>query len=207
MPNIRLQSLAVRFGTESKLVLTRFSHRFSKGHEDCSQFHLWCQEMCVIRLLDAWARFCRELVLVSASEQPLTAGGTRLPRAPGIAGRKDALNALRTVYTRFPWEPRWVDAQACLKAANVLGISNYSTLSAGLAVTPSPVEDLCRLRNFLAHRNEGTAVQVHIAAVNIGVARSSNVIGILRSVTPSSSLSVLQKWIQQLQVMSEIAAR
>jgi hypothetical protein len=207
MPNIRLQSLAVRFGMESKLVLSRFSHVFPKGHEDCSKFHLWCQEMCVIRLLDAWARFCRELVLISASEQPLTVGGTRLPLAPGITGRKDVLSALRTIYTRFPWEPRWIDAQACLKAANFLRISNYSTLSAGLAITPSPVEDLCRLRNFMAHRNETTAAEVHTAAVNIGVAPTSNVIAILQTVTTGSSLNVLQTWIEQLQAMSEIAAR
>jgi len=59
-----------------------------------------------IRLLDAWARFCRELVLISASEQPLTLAGTRLPLAPGITGRKDALKVLRTIYKRFPWEPQ-----------------------------------------------------------------------------------------------------
>jgi hypothetical protein len=153
MSNTRLQSLAVRFGMECELVLRRFSHVFPAGHHECSKVHLWCQEMCVIRLLDAWARFCRELVLTSASKQPETAGGIRLPLAPGIKDRKDALKALRAVYTRFPWEPRWVDPQSCLNAANILKIANYPTISAGIAVTPSPVEDLRRLRNFLTHRN------------------------------------------------------
>src|SRR5271156_1740337 len=182
MPGVRLQSLAVRFRMESEVVILRFSHVFPQGHEDCSKFHLWCQEMCVIRLLDAWSRFCRDLVLKSASEQPFTVGGARLPLAPGIAGRNDALRALRAVYTKFPWEPRWFDAQACLRAANILRIANYSTVSSGLAVSPSPVEDLRRLRNFLAHRNEGTATEVRAAAVNIGMPPTADVIGILRNV-------------------------
>jgi hypothetical protein len=207
MDGVRLQSLAGRFWSESELVVRRFSYVFPPGHGSCSEFHLWRQEMCVIRLLDAWARFCRELVLISSSEQPLTAGGTRLPLAPGITGRKDALRTLRTLYTRFPWEPRWTDAQACLKAANLLGIANYSTISTGIAVTPSPLEDLGRLRNFLAHRNEGTAAEVRAAAVNVGMAPTSNVIAILRTVTGASTLSVLQLWIKQLQTMAQIAAR
>jgi hypothetical protein len=163
--------------------------------------------MCVIRLLDAWARFCRELVLRSASEQPLTVGGTRLPLAPGITGRKDVLRVLRTVYTKFPWEPRWIDPQSCLKAANILKIPNYATVSSGLAVSPSPVEDLRKLRNFLAHRNEGTAAEVHTAASNIGIAPTANVIGILQSVPAGSGLNVLRTWVEQLQTMSEISAR
>ena len=207
MPRVRLQSIAVRFRTESKFVLLRFSHVFPKGHEECSTFHLWCQEMCVIRLLDAWSRFCRELVLKSASEQPLTVGGSRVPLAPGITGRRDVLKVLRTVYTKFPFEPRWIDAQACFRAASMLKIANYSTVSSGLAVSPSPVDDLRKLRNFLAHRHEGTAGEVHAAAANIGIAPTSDVIGILRSNSAGTGLNVLQTWIEQLQTMSEISAR
>jgi hypothetical protein len=207
MPGIRLQSLAVRFRMESALVLRHFSHIFPNGHEDCSKVHPWCQEMCAIRLLDAWARFCRELVLISASEQPLTLAGTRLPLAPGITGRKDALKVLRTIYKRFPWEPRWFDAQSCLGAASFLKVANYSTLSAGLAVTPSPIEDLRKLRNFLAHRNERTAAEVHAAAVNMGIVPTSKVIEILQTVTAGLSVNVLRTWIEQLQAMSDIAAR
>lgn len=207
MANVRLQSFAVRFWGESDLVLRRFSHVFPRGHKVCSELHLWCQEMCVVRLLDAWARFCRELVLASASERPLTAGGARLPLAPGIAGRKDALGKLRTTYTRFPWEPRWTDAQACLRGANLLGVANYSNISAGIAVTPSPLEDLCRLRNFLAHRNEGTAAEVLKAAANIGTAPTSDVIGILESAIAPATSNVLELWIGQLQTMAMIATR
>lgn len=207
MSVIRLQSLAVRFVMEADMVLQRFTHVFPNGHERCAEPYPWCQEMCVVRLLDAWARFCRDLVLISASQQPLTSSGTRLPLAPGIKRRKDALRVLRAVYTRFPWEPRWIDAQACLSAANLLKIANYSTLSAGLAVTPSPVEDLRKLRNFLAHKNEGTAAEVRTTAVNIGVGNSSDVIGILQSDPTGSGANTIQSWIQQLQAMSEIAAR
>ena len=207
MHTVRLQSLVSRFWVESESVFNRFSYVFPTGHETCSQFHLWCQEMCVIRLLDAWARFCRELVLFSATEKPLTAGGTRLPLAPGIATRKDALQKLQSVYSKLPYEPRWHDAQACLNGASLLGVANYPNISAGIGVTPSPLEDLRHLRNFVAHRNDRTAARVRVAATNILVAPTSDVIAILQSPSKSPPATVLQLWIRQLQAMSQIAVR
>lgn len=207
MSKVRLQSLVSRFWAESESVFDRFSYVFPIGHEVCSEFHLWRQEMCVIRLLDAWARFCRELVLVSASEQPLTMGGTRLPLAPGIATRTDALHLLQTAYTRVPYEPRWHDAQACLRAAGLLRVANYSSISAGIAVTPAPLDDLRDLRNFLAHRNERTASKVRNAAASNSAPVTSDVIAILQSPSGSPPATILQLWIQQLQTMSQIAVR
>jgi len=207
MPKVRLQSLAIRFAIETESILRRFATLCPSGHKQCEDSHLWCQEMCIVRLADAWSRFCRELVLVSASEEPLMAVGGRVPRAPGIADRRGALTVLRSVYTRFPHEPRWIDTQSCLRAANILGIANYATVSAGLAVTPSPVDDLRDVRNFLAHRNEGTAAAVRAVATNVGIAPSSKALGILNDLWPGASKTVLQTWTTHMLAMSQIAAR
>lgn len=208
MANVRLQALAVKFWGEGDLVLQRFSHIFPNGHQICSALHTWTQEMCVIRLQDAWARFCRELILVSASEQPLTAGGTTVPRALGISRRGDALVALRRVYTRFPHEPRWFDAQACLNGATILSIRNYAAVSAGIGVTPSPLDDLRDLRNFLSHRNETTAANVRAASVRNSLVANLDVIAILKSTNLGPPpVTILELWIKQLQTMAQIAVR
>lgn len=207
MANVRLQTLAAKFWGEADLVLRRFSHVFPNGNETCSALHVWTQEMCVIRLQDAWARFCRELVLVSASEQPLTTGGMPVPRAPGISRRGDALSALRRVYTRFPHEPRWFDAQACLNAATILNIRNYAAVSAGIGVTPAPLDDLRTLRNFLAHRSELTAADVRATSLRNSLPAGLDAISILKSTSSSAAMTILQLWIKQLQTMAQIAVR
>lgn len=185
----------------------RFMHVFPRGHIECSNVHAWCQEMAVIRLQDAWARFCRELVLTSASDQPMTAAGTPLPRAPGIVVRSDAINALRRVYSRPPGEPKWFDAQASLRAATILGVHNYASISSGIGVTPSPLDDLRSLRNFLAHRGELTAAGVRSIASRLQLAGRANVLSILLSPSSSSGMTILELWVKQLQAMSLVAVR
>lgn len=205
----RLQTLVARFWAESDQLRRRFLHVFpkGKGHEACADLHLWTQEMCVIRLQDAWARFCRELVLMSASEQPLTASGVRLPRSPGIARRIDALNALRTRYSRPPHEPKWYDAQSCLTAAAMLRVANYASISAGLSVTPSPLDDLRDLRNFLAHRTESTALRVCAVAMRNSLSAQLGVLAILASPSTAVGTCILEHWIRELQTMAQIAVR
>lgn len=207
MAIVRLQTLAARFWSESDQTRRRFAHVFPTGHETCSNLHGWTQEMCLIRLQDAWARFCRELVLVSASEEPLTAAGIKLALAPGINRRSDALNRLRSIYNRFPHEPKWFDPQACLRGATILNVANYAAISAGIGVTPSPLDDLRDLRNFVAHRSEQTAAQVRAAAVRNHLSQNHGVIAILESPSVTPPGTILQVWTEQLQTMAQIATR
>ncbi len=169
--------------------------------------HGWSREMCVVRLQDAWARFCRELVLISASEQPITLNGTLLPLAPGIKCRKDALSALRVIYNRPPWEPKWFDAQACLKPATILRISNYASMSGGIAVSPSPLDDLRTLRNFLVHRSEQTAADVQTVAKKLHLPVTTGAIAILLSNSGTTGTTMLELWVRQLQAMAQVAVR
>jgi hypothetical protein len=74
-------------------------------------------------------------------------------------------------------------------------------------VTPSPLDDLRTVRNFLAHRNERTAALVRTASTNIPVAPTSNVIAIMLSASSATPLTVIQLWVKQLQTMSQISVR
>lgn len=115
----------------------------------------------VMRLHDAWGRFCRRLVLRCAGGRLVTVGGSYVPRSPTVASTQSALDALKSTYPTARqgwavWEPRWFDVGQAIDAAKRLKIGNFSTVSAGLGLTGPGLEDLRACRNFFAHRNEQT---------------------------------------------------
>ena len=121
-------------------------------------------EMCVIRLLDSWARFNREVIFLSAGARAVTQSGVRLPLAPNINTRADVLPVLRMTYRTPPrYEPKWAIAAQCIDAAQRLRVQNLGTLSAALGAANSPADELRLVRNFLAHRTEEARrpLQVH----------------------------------------------
>jgi len=124
-----------------------------------------CCEMTVIRLHDAWARFCRETVIRSACGNTVTLSGTPLGPAPGITARSLVIPTLIAKYPKRRVEPRWADAMQCMDAAQRLRVSNFSTIAAALGAAGSPAESLRIVRNFYAHRGHDTA----LAATGVGV--------------------------------------
>src|SRR4051812_34656847 len=60
------------------------SGALTQGPPPLSPLRLPC-EMAVVRLHDAWSRFSRELIVLSAGAKPSTAAGVKLPLAPGVA--------------------------------------------------------------------------------------------------------------------------
>jgi hypothetical protein len=116
--------------------------------------------MTVIRLHDAWARFCRELIIMSAGCAPYTATGLYLHRVSGVKGRTSVIPKLISTYPKRHYEPRWHSASECIDAAQRLKIANFSTVANALGATSSPAEDLRHVRNFFAHRGKNTADQI-----------------------------------------------
>jgi len=114
-------------------------------------------EMTVIRLYDAWARFCRELVILSSLGDVVTAGGQILTRShPDLVAR----SVFTPVYLKLSgrsWEPRWADATACIRAAQCLSIQNLISVTSALGAANSPAENMRRIRNFFAHRGHSTS--------------------------------------------------
>lgn len=160
-------------------------------------------EGCVVRLYDAWNRFCRELVIASAALCPITASGLVLAKAPKISDVADVLPTILLGLKKPPpfGEPRWADAKECLNAAQILGIHNYPTVSAGIGATPSPADDIRYVRNFVAHRNQRTAILLRGIATTYG-APIAQVEGLLRHVV-SPGISVFAKWIEELRILAE----
>lgn len=113
-------------------------------------------EMAVIRIYDAWARYCRELVILSASGNSLTLGGTIVPAV--VRRRSDVLPTLFGTYRkRRQYEPQWASATECIDAASRLKIRNFVTLAAAMGATNSPADEIRNVRNYYAHRRRGAA--------------------------------------------------
>jgi hypothetical protein len=115
-------------------------------------------EMTVVRLHDAWARFCRQLVISSALGRTFTLGGVPLSPCSASATRHSSVvPQLLATYPKRRFEPKWADATECIDAAQRLKINNLHTVSAALAATNSPADQIRRVRNFYAHRGRDTA--------------------------------------------------
>ena len=163
-------------------------------------------EMCVIRLHDAWARFCRELVVLSAYAQPLTAQGHRVPRTGGIKSRRDVIPALIATYPRRKTEPPWHFPRECIDAARRLSVSNNSTIASGLGLSfpQSPTNQLTQMRNFLAHRNTDTAQDVAQVAINLGMPNIGHPHLLVASVMPPG-VPLFVLWAERLGLMAWLA--
>jgi len=165
------------------------------------------QEMCVIRLHDAWARFCRELIIISSYARPYSANGQRIPRVSGLRSYRQALRAIEECPRRHRrrYEPRWAYARESIQIATCVGISNLSNVSAGIGLTPSPLEELRQVRNFFAHRNARTAQMVRDVAVQEGLpTRPLDLVNYLQS---PSGVTRFESWVIQLQLMASIAVQ
>jgi len=159
------------------------------------------REMCVVRLHDAWARFCRELVVISAYAKPFTAQGQQVQRAPGIKRRNEVISKLLSTYRKKRFEPKWYDTLECLDAAKRLKISNFLVIMSGLSLSPSPVQDLTYIRNFFAHRNYGTAQNIADVVNNLNLSTGLRPDLIIAETVPPG-VSVFRKWVNQLHVMA-----
>ncbi len=117
-------------------------------------------EMAIIRLHDCWARFSRELIVLSAGACPFTARGSRLPLAPNIKSLNEVNPVLMSTFKKRSIEPSWARPIDAIDAAQRLKIANYHTVAAALGALNLPAEEIRPLRNFFAHRAINTALEV-----------------------------------------------
>ena len=158
-------------------------------------------EMAVIRLHDAWARYCREIIILSAGGKPYTANGVRLSAAPGINHIPDVIPTLISTYRRRRFEPKWARATECIDAARRLNIQKFSTVAAAIGATTSPAEDLRPIRNFFAHRGKDSANRVRMQNFFAATdkVRVESVVG--RLVPPG--ITLFESWIVNFRLVAQ----
>jgi len=189
-----LGRLYKRFLQETAILEVCFENA---GLQKCDEM---MQEMSVIRLYDAWQRFCRGLIVFS-SYGAYTLNGNHIPEAPNS-------HLLNPSNPHQPFGPRWHgwgDSTQCIHAAQQIGIANFSQVSMGLGLTPSPVDDLRKVRNFFAHRNIGTAQIAQQVAQSVGV-QVQRPIELIKWVQ-SPGITVFEYWVIHLRQMAHIAVQ
>ena len=161
-------------------------------------------EACVVKMHDCWARFCRDVVLLSATGGTVTTSGRVLtPPRSGVKNISQALAFIASNWGRKPsfGEPRWGDQNECLKAAQILGVANYATISAAIGSTPSPADYLRLTRNYVAHRNHRTAAHLVTVATAVGCPHRAPS-SILRWVQPGTG-ATFDSWQAQLDIIAQ----
>jgi len=106
---------------------------------------------CVIKLHDQWNARCRELIVRSALGNCRTLSGVVLPRSVPV----NPLQILRNVWSihgvmASSWEPDWHVPSVSVRAAGLLGIANYHTVTNAISAV-TIVENLRWTRNAVAH--------------------------------------------------------
>lgn len=169
------------------------------------------QSYSVVRLHDAWARFCRELVLLSAAGDTTTAASVYVPRSPLVGPYQNPLDVLKSTYSRrrqrfVLWEPKWYDPADAVQAAQALRIANFPTVSAGLGLAGHGVDELRACRNYLAHRNRLAHRELDPLRHRLGVSLSTPAEELVNE-TVLGGVSVFEEWCIELTQRASLASQ
>jgi len=106
---------------------------------------------CVIKLHDQWNARCRELIIKSAMGNYRTLTGTILSKSTAIYPLQELRNRWSSRRTMdISWEPDWHVPAVSERAARLLNISNYNTVSNAISAL-TIIDELRWTRNAIAH--------------------------------------------------------
>lgn len=158
-----LESIYKKFCRESDWLLAEFVSAITFiGLDSQQRVSRLNAEMAVVRLHDCWARYSRELVVLSAGAKPITANGKVVELAVGVHRIPDVIPALMATYKKNTKEPKWAIPSQAIDAAQRLKIKNLTTVVAALGAMDSPAEEIRPIRNFLVHRSREGALDLRI---------------------------------------------
>ena len=202
-----LRSLYARFAVESSWLIETCESAIAESGTSTRSLRrrTLLAEMTVLRLHDAWARFCRQLVVVSAGGRPLTAGGSRLALAPGITTPADVVPVLLGTYRKRKYEPRWAVPHECVDAAGRLRLANLTTVAGAIGAIDAVPDDLRVVRNFFAHRGHSGALEVRglsVVPATVRLAAPS-----VLSIRVAGGITLIKSWSLTLQATAAAAVQ
>lgn len=202
-----LGTLSERFRFESDWILERYISSLSRM-KSCPYPDRSAQlenEMCIIRIHDAWARFCRDLIF-----QSYIGGFTKTGVIiPSVGGRTymDFISCYKSTFRKPPrFEPKWATASEAIDAAQRVGVSNFSTISAALGAVGSPANELRLVRNYYAHRVSDTAEKVKKIPWVLGNKKLQVTPVDIPGAITTGGISYFEQWVYDLQLSAEVAA-
>ena len=175
----QLQKTYRRFLAESQEILdiSLRSQTLAAARVNPDRLPEYSAEMSLVKLLDTWSRFCRDLVVWSAVGRTKTGGGILLASAPGIAQHADVIPTLMATYRKRKSEPDWYRASDCIEAARRLRINNFSTVANAIGAKNSLADEIRVVRNYYVHRTSDTASKLKLKLL-LSAADQLNIIDI-----------------------------
>lgn len=132
------------------------------------------EDGCLVSLFDAWNRFLRVLLLMSAAGPVEGVSGQTYAPAT-VRTEPEALAQIRraTRVRTTGGEPKWYDLRyvadlcAALELENggqIVSAVTASHIQLGPFLVPSPLDEIRECRNFVAHKGDGTLAAARDAA-------------------------------------------
>lgn len=193
-----LDSIKFRFLKKSEVLRASLHYEIAASNELAARF-------CLIRLLDLWGAFSRELIIASAVGKCQTASGNTLPSK--FSSQSVAAIAARiTAKGKVGPEPRWHDATEALKAAAKLQPSNMPEISTALGSVGSPADPLRLIRNHFAHESSNDCwTKFAEMAWPLG-RRRQTALQYLMS-TQTGGIRLVDDWINELQLIASASVQ
>lgn len=160
-----------------------------------------------IEALNLWSSFCRSFYLSCIFNAKRSTGIPIRISLLGVQTKSDAITfAIKQMRPKIkgngPWsyldEPTWRKPGTLLQLLQVVGASNFNQVLAGFAY-PTPVfDELPRIRNFFAHRSEGTKFETMRVARTVGVSTKLRPSEIMCSYGPGRPQNVICDWLDDM---------
>lgn len=195
---------ALKFSKQAHRVLRKFeSTLHAKDGICCDQTHIATRAECVINLYDFWTQYCRRLFVASSYGDIDTLAGTHTPRARNFPAGADLMITLRSLSPsgrRRPLgqEPSWGIPREINQALNSIGAHNKVSVSLAVNSSNSPSEEIRNVRNFFAHRNQGTATKARLALSAHSLPSLHNFDAAIQTSVRSGSASMFEDWVHRL---------
>jgi hypothetical protein len=167
-----------------------------------------------IEALNAWSLFVRSFYLSCA----LGATTTRQKRIKFNTPTSDplgfAINKFKksaTANIAGVWhrrdEPAWHDPNVLLTVCAALGCSIQTELQASFSLQQNVFNDLPVLRNFFAHRNQGTSQAARYIAPRYTLPSTLSPSELLLAVSPGAATSIMLEWLDEMNITAEFMCR
>ena len=157
-----------------------------------------------IETSNLWASFSRSFFLSCMFSGKHDAGG-RVRCGPTFGSVKDVISFAVTTIKPRGTEPNWSDPGILLLLLKVVGASNFAIVKSAFSYSTTVFRDLPSMRNFFAHRDEGTAKKTVRVARSVGVSVHLRPSEILCSRSPSRPQNVITDWIDDLRNIITLA--
>ena len=168
--------------------------------------------LATVEVLNTWTNFVRAYWL-SSFDEPYTSHGRRISCARHLVS-SDPLGFAVTTFrpTARPkgngtWdsrdEPTWHDPQTLLRLTRDAGLSSAADVAAAFSINTRAFNDLPVLRNYFAHRNQGTYyAALRIAPLN-SVPTPMHPADVLTAVPATSTQALFHDWLGDFELVAE----